>query len=340
MKILIIGGNGNISWWCAREALKRNHDVSIITRGLTWKTRREPIKKAKYIRMDINDLVSFKDLIAKFKFDVVCDFLNYDVQSTALRIEILKKSVSKYVMISSTIIYERNHFNLVLNEDSKLRKIGFSPYVDGKLKIEKLINSEKEIASRTLIIRPSHTFDTNVPTPLGSNCFTEINRVLNGGNLLVPEDGTKKWTLMHSEDFSKVWIELVERQSSFGQAFNVVNDINTTWNDIARQILLVLGVSTGRVKYVSTNAIESIEINSNNDLKNSNLGKNYVLHRKWNDIYDTSKLQAHLPNWSSTRTFSDGFTETINWLMEDPIRQRINPSLLKVLKNLDNQIVN
>lgn len=335
MKILLIGGNGNISWQCAKEAIKRNHEVSIITRGLTWNTRREPHKQVNCIRMDINNHDDFKNLLASNHFDVISDFLSYDLQSTARRLEALANYKSSYVFISSTIIYERNESNLVLNENSKLRNIGFSPYVDGKLMVEKLINSNQEIAKRTLIIRPSHTFDTNVPTPLGSNCFTEVSRVFGGGNLLIPGDGMNKWTLMHSEDFSKVWAQLIEQKSSFGNAFNVVSDESRTWNEIAQDVLSVLDISPLRIKHVKVHDIESVQVSKDINLMNSNLGVNYSLHRKWNDQYDVSKLKAQLPGWACTRTFIDGFTETINWLRDNPRRQRINPTLLKALNNLD-----
>lgn len=41
MKILFIGGNGNISWWCVNEALKSGHEVWELNRGITKKTRRK-----------------------------------------------------------------------------------------------------------------------------------------------------------------------------------------------------------------------------------------------------------------------------------------------------------
>lgn len=340
MRILLIGGNGNISWWCAREALKRNHEVTIITRGLTWATRRDPLQQAKYVLMDINNLKNFESFLKENHFDVISDFLNYDAPSTASRFEILSKHESKYVVISSTIIYERNESTVFLKENSRLRQIGFSPYVDGKLMIERLIKSHSEMAKRTLIIRPSHTFDTNVPTPLGSNCFTEVSRVLGGGNLLIPEDGTKHWTLMHSEDFSTAWVELIERESSFGDVFNVVNTESMTWNEVSRDVLSVLEISHLRIKYVRISDIESIQISGNSSLNGSNLGSNFSLHRKWSDQYNNSKLIKQIPGWTCTRSFKDGFFETMRWLNDKPERQRLNPTLSIALADLDMTVKN
>ena len=290
--------------------------------------------------MDINDLETFESFLTENHFDVISDFLNYDAPSTASRLELLSKHESKYVVISSTIIYERNESLRFLEENSPLRQIGFSPYVDGKLMIERLIESHSEMAKRTLVIRPSHTFDTNLPTPLGSNCFTEVCRVLKGGNLLIPEDGTKNWTLMHSEDFSTAWAELIERESSFGDVFNVVNTESMTWNEISREILAVLEISHLRIKHVGISEIESIQISGDSSLNGSNLGSNFSLHRKWSDQYNVSKLRRQIPGWTCTRSFKDGFFETMRWLNEKPERQRLNPSLAIALNNLDMTVRN
>ena len=41
MRILVIGGNGNISWYCVDEALRRGHEVWELNRSQTCRTRRE-----------------------------------------------------------------------------------------------------------------------------------------------------------------------------------------------------------------------------------------------------------------------------------------------------------
>jgi protein SCO1/2 len=80
---------------------------------------------------------------------------------------------------------------------------------------------------------------------------------------------------------------------------------------------------------MTTNLVEVQKAFSNNP-------KVMILsHSVLPDVDDVSKLKAQLPGWACTRTFIDGFTETINWLRDNPRRQRINPTLLKALNNLD-----
>ncbi|MDD6399994.1 MAG: hypothetical protein PUG10_00110 [Lachnospiraceae bacterium] len=62
MKILFIGGNGNISWWCVNEALKSGHEVWELNRGITKKTRRKIQDEVKCLK----NLYNFKKNINFF----------------------------------------------------------------------------------------------------------------------------------------------------------------------------------------------------------------------------------------------------------------------------------
>lgn len=337
MRILIIGGNGNISWWCAKVALDRGHEVTAISRGLTWKTRRPAHTLCRYLSMDVDDSDKLRELLETETFDLICDFLALDPSTISRRLSLIAETQSKYVLISSTIVFERNETTGFLVEDSPVREIGWNSYIDAKLRIEKLIHEHTFLSQRTLIVRPSHTYDTNVPTPLGSNCFTEIHRVLRGGNLLMPEQCNSRWTLMHSEDFALALIALVENENCFGNTLNLVADNSLSWSEIANNILDILGLPRTRFQVVATQDIESVQINDQSSIRGSNLGPNFKLHRKWNDEYDITKLQEFIPNWKCSRSFYEGFSETYHWMLERPIRQRINHELEKVLQELQNK---
>lgn len=335
MKILFLGGNGNISWWCVKEALANACDVTVVTRGVTRKTRRSLHKSANYVNMDANDGEAIARFLEVERFDLICDFVAYDDKVLGLRLPTILKSRSRYVVISSTVIFHRDSQTNSLDEDSLLRRVGWSPYVDGKIKMESLLHSEPEIMNNTLIVRPSHTFDTNVPTPLGSNCFTEISRVLKGGNLLLPIQSSRRWTIMHSEDFARAWFQLIQVPDCFGTAVNLVADQSLSWEELARDVIKVLGLPENRIRHISDESIESVCIEDEVTAKGSNLGMNYAIHRKWNDEYDISKLKSYIPQWKSKRTFLDGFSETYEWLRDRPERQRINHFLYAALHSLD-----
>ena len=71
MKVLFIGGYGNISWWCTKRAIEKGYDVYLLNREQTTKTRREIPKEANVIIADYRNffkLFNFK--FFKFKVSI------------------------------------------------------------------------------------------------------------------------------------------------------------------------------------------------------------------------------------------------------------------------------
>ena len=55
MKVLFIGGNGNISWWCVQKALDEGHEVYELNRAQTRGTRRDVQSRVHEIISDIRN---------------------------------------------------------------------------------------------------------------------------------------------------------------------------------------------------------------------------------------------------------------------------------------------
>ena len=72
MKILFIGGNGNISWWCVEEAIKRGYEVYELNRGMTRNTRRAVQHEVHEIIADIRDEAAVIRALGNETFDVIC----------------------------------------------------------------------------------------------------------------------------------------------------------------------------------------------------------------------------------------------------------------------------
>jgi nucleoside-diphosphate-sugar epimerase len=334
MKILLVGGTGNISWWCADEALRHGCDVTILTRGETLATRRRAQDEVRQIRLDVNDLQGLARWVGDEHFDVVSDFIAYSADEFRKRWFVLENAFDRYIFVSSTLVFERNSDTGRLNEASLRRPFGVSDYIDGKIGIEDFITGDTKRFDRSLIVRPAHTFDTNVPTPLGSNCFTDVQGLLHGKPLLIPGDGSGLWTIMHSSDFARAWMALILENNSYGNFVNVVGDEVMTWNDMADSILRALNLPSGQVKHIPIEKIEALQIFDRQTANSSSLGRNFRLHRKWDDLYDTSELRRLIPGWECHTSFREGFMSTIDWLRGDPARIRTNPHLRLALNEL------
>ena len=72
MKILFIGGTGNISLACTREALARGHEVYHLNRG-----NHPGVSGVISLKADIRDPSSAQRALARMTFDVVADFIAF-----------------------------------------------------------------------------------------------------------------------------------------------------------------------------------------------------------------------------------------------------------------------
>ncbi len=75
MRILFIGGNGNISWHCTMQALAQNHEVWVLNRGESTQNRRPLPAHVKTLHADIQDPQSASKALQGLTFDVVADFI-------------------------------------------------------------------------------------------------------------------------------------------------------------------------------------------------------------------------------------------------------------------------
>ena len=55
-RVLFVGGNGNISWYCVQKALDMGYDVWALNRGITALTRPAIQPGVKQIHCDIRNL--------------------------------------------------------------------------------------------------------------------------------------------------------------------------------------------------------------------------------------------------------------------------------------------
>ncbi len=334
MKILYIGGNGNISWWCVNKSLALGHDVTVLTRGMTSRTRRKVPDAANILNIDINDVQKMAEWLGKYSYDVVCDFICFDEFDAKKRIELFAGKVFQYIFVSSVVVYQRKTNLLPFKEDASQWDITSYDYAKGKILAERYFMECYQDGFPITIVRPAHTYDTIVPVPLGHNCFTAPKRYLSGKPMLIPGDGTNLWTLCHSSDFAEAYCALVGMEDAIGEAFHITGDEWLTWLDIGAEILSALGVCDQEFVHVPLKEILTLNIAKGNNIAVTYFGDSYRGQRMWCDIYDNTKIKKFVPGWQPKIKFKEGIRKTFNWLMDDPVRMRFNEDLANLLEDL------
>ena len=313
MKVLFIGGTGNISWYCTMKAIEEGHDVFILNRGKTIRTRREPPEGVKQLHADMRYPSSVKKALNGLSFDVVADFICYKPEQAHMDVELFRGITKQFVFISSTAVYQRPCV-YPITEDNPVCNTW--EYAQDKIWCERIFMERfRSDGFPVTIVRPGHTYDTLVPDALGSGDWTNCQRMLDGKPIVVLGDGTNLWTLTHAEDFADAFVRLFG--TVIGGVYHITGDELLTWREITMLVGDALGVKPD-VVFVPSETINKL---------NPIIGAGLLGHKTWCDIYDNSKIKDSAKGWKQKILFRDGIRRTINWLRESRIRQRINPEI-------------
>ena len=324
MKILFVGGYGNISWHCTQKALELGNEVYLLNRSQTTNSRRELPIGAKLVLSDVRDIEQTQKALDGLDFDVVCDFICYHAEEAKDAIKLFKNKTKQYIVVSSGANYNRIGAKYPLTED--VPQFNNWTYAKNKIEMEQIFMSEyKASGFPVTIVRPGQTYDTLIPDAVGNADWTVAQRIIDGKPIIIFGDGTTLWTVTHSKDFANAFVQLFANPKTIGEAYHITSDEWLTWNEITSLTAKALGVDSPKIIYMPTNFIAKI---------NPDLAIGIAGHKMHCDIYDNSKIKSIAKGWEAKIKFKDGIKQSIEWLKEDRNRRRINQKLNADLEEL------
>ncbi len=239
LKVLFVGGTGQISLPAVRLAVEAGHRVSVFNRGRSGVGLPAGVSP---IVGDMNDQVSYGDL-GKHSFDVVCQFMVFTPDQMQRDLATFTGSAGQYIFISSASVYEKPARHYVITEKTPTVN-PYWEYSQRKIACERLLKEQTKLP--WTIVRPSHTVRTGLPTMMNEGDVV-AHRMLAGRPVLVTGDGTSPWTLTRSIDFAAPFIRLFANELALGEDFHITSDRGYGWNDIYQAIAAKLGVSANIV---------------------------------------------------------------------------------------------
>lgn len=145
MKILFIGGTGNISGACSRLAINQGIDLYHLNRG---KAKANLPAKIKTISADINDKNQVSVALSGLTFDVVVNFIAFTPEDIRRDIELFAGKTRQYIFISSASAYQKPGGHPIITESTPLAN-PFWDYSRNKIACEEVLNQ----ASETMVFR-------------------------------------------------------------------------------------------------------------------------------------------------------------------------------------------
>ncbi len=244
MRVLYIGGSGEISFDCIHESVRLGHQVTVFNRG---RNNAGLPDTCRFIAGDMDDDAAYGRLAAE-DFDVVCQFRLFAPTAMERDIALFTGRCSQYVFVSSASAYQKPVRKLPITEETPLDN-PYWAYSSAKAEMERLLQAQHELTYT--IVRPSHTYRTKMPTALGG----EVPRFLRGKPVVVHGDGESLWTVTHASDFARPFARLLGERRAFGEAFHITNDRQWSWNEIFLAIASALGVATPVLVHVASDTL-------------------------------------------------------------------------------------
>ena len=323
MKVLFIGGTGNISTSVSKLCIEKGIDLYLLNRG----KRETELPGAKLINGDISNLEQVTLLLKEHKWDAVVNWIAFHPDDIKRDINLFSNKTKQYIFISSASVYQKPPSHPVITESTPL----YNPYWDysqNKIACEERLNLEyRDKDFPVTIVRPSLTYDTVIPLILGGwTEYTVIDRMKKGKKIFVHGDGTSLWIVTHAEDFAKGFVGLIGHQQAIGHAFHITSDEILTWNQIYEAVAEASGVEANII-HISSDFITQVD----NSLVGSLLGD-----KAYSVIFDNTKIKTFVPGYNAVIPFNQGIKRTLSWFEADPKRQIINEKSNELIDKIIN----
>ncbi|HXT97776.1 MAG TPA: SDR family oxidoreductase [Polyangia bacterium] len=320
MKILFIGGTGNISSTLSKLVVEKGHELHLLNRG---KSRKHPLPAGvRVIEHDIHSGVPPAALRGA-RYDVVVDwiaFLPSDVERDLAwfaggpESATEQTTIGQYIFISSASAYQKPPAHPMITESTPLSN-PYWEYSRNKIACEEaLMRAHRGSGFPMTIVRPSHTYDTIVPVAVSKSDYTIIDRIRRGLPVIIHGEGTSLWTLTHADDFARAFLGLCGNPRAIGHAFHVTSDEWLTWDQILRLVGRAAGAEPNLV-HVPSEFIAKLDPDT---------GAGLLGDKSWCALFDNSKVKSFVPGWQAEIPFAEGIKRTVAWFDADKSRQAVD----------------
>ncbi len=324
MRALFIGGTGTISMGIVKRlAQDPQWEVFLLNRG----NRKDEVPSGvNQIVADINDEDDVLKKIDEMDFDVVSDFIAFDVKAVERDYRLFKGRTRQYIFISSASAYNKPAANYVITEGTTLAN-PYWEYSRNKIACEEfLLAKYREEGFPVTIVRPSHTYDErNIPLGVHGNkgFYQVIKRMMAGKPVIIQGDGSSLWALTFNRDFAIGYTGLMGNRHAIGEAFQITGDEILSWTQIYKTIADALGVEL-KPYYVSSEFLADVGEKYGYDFRGGLIGDKSV-----SVVFDNSKLKRLVPQMTTNIPFHKGVRIALDYVLSHEDRYQEDPEFEK-----------
>ena len=252
MNVLVTGGSGFIGRWVVKRLLEDNNSVWVLDDLSNGRAENlDELRDNHNLDVTIGDIKDTALLSRLFEnnFDIcihlaasiiVQDSIDYplktfenDVVGTFNVLEEAKKTNTKFIFMSTCMVYDTASTNAAISETHPTKAA--SPYAGAKLAGENMVQSYfHAYGLPTVIVRPFNTYGPyQKSTGEGGVVSIFVQRDLSGDVLNIYGDGTQTRDLMYVEDCAEFVVQAAYSDAANGKILNAGLGEDITINDLA-----------------------------------------------------------------------------------------------------------
>jgi nucleoside-diphosphate-sugar epimerase len=299
MRVLVIGGTGNISREIVRALLSNSHEVIVFNRG----RHRDPQPGgARVVHGDRREREGFEATTRALEPEVVIDMISFTPEDAASAVRAFAGRIRHFIHCSTVMTYGPPVPQPIVDEESPLG--ARTPYGQAKNAADALLMREfTDNGFPVTIIKPSYTYGPGIPLHrmIGDD-GNWIDRMRKRKPVLSAE-GQLLFQFLPSHDAGDLFALTVGRQSMQGQIYNMVNPKAISWDDWHRAAGAALGMDVEIV-----NAPQWLLAQIDNRYKGieGNFG-----HQQ---VFSGEKLRRAVPEWNPATLLVDWMAENVAWM--------------------------
>ncbi len=301
MKVLVIGGTGNISRGIVAALLHRNHEVVLFNRG---QHADPPPPDIRVIKGDRQHRDDFEAKVSAENWDAVIDMISFNAEDAASAIQACQGRIGHFVQCSTVMTYGPEFSGINLPETAPLQ--GTSGYGLNKVAADNLLlEAHANDGFPVTIFKPSYTHGPgmNLHRQVGGD-GSWIDRLRKGKPILSAGDGLNYFQFLASRDAGDAFAEILGKSECFGEIYNLVHPQARTWDEWHRAAAAALGVDI-EIVHVSQETLIAMTPERFSGLR-GNFGHT--------QIFSHQKLTQVLPNFSPKIPVTESVAENIAWM--------------------------
>lgn len=307
MKILIIGGTGNISRWLTRSLGEGGADISLYNRGTQQLSFPGNVK---YIKGDRTDYAAFKRQIHKEDmFDCVIDMVGFEPAEAVQVINIFNGKIGQYIFCSTIDVYSKQQLVYPVPAEQPLNASPRFEYAYKKMQMENIYRAAFENDKfPATVIRPAATYSEGYSpllTSFGRQTY-HIDRLQKGLPIIVHGDGSSIWVETHASDVAAAFANAVGNTKTLGKNYNVTGDELLSWRSMQTIVAKELQAPSPDFVYIPTVILEKLA-----PVESEWCAMNF----QYNNIFDNSAAKAEL-GFEYTITYQQGVKRCLQHLFE------------------------